>query len=137
MAGYWLLVSTLMLVTDSAATCAKVRLATCELVKAVSLGACSARPVARAPSEVTKSFMPDEIVELRSTLERTVVTLRSPATVPLSAKPVLSPVIAAVLRVDISILRPSPAFRDTPPVRVSATAITPVLLVWALMAAAI
>ena len=81
--------------------------------------------------------MPAALLELKSRPERTMLTVRWPDTVPFSAIPVSLPVMVALLRVDISMLRPSSAVRVTPPVSASANAPTPVLAAWALMAAAI
>ena len=81
--------------------------------------------------------MPPAPLELRSTPERKVVMVRSPETVPASAIPVFSLVIAALLRVDTSMLRPPAAVSVSSPVLALAKALTPVLAVRALMAAAV
>ena len=87
------------------------------------------KPDAEAPLPDVAMVMPVELLVLNVMSERTVVTLRSPETEPLKAMPVLSLVIAAEVKVEISMLRPSAAVSVTPPVLVLAAALTPVALV--------
>ena len=87
------------------------------------------KPDAEAPLPDVAMVMPAKLLVLNVTSERTVVTLRSPETEPLKAMPVLSLVMAAEVKVEISILRPSAAVRVTPPVLALAAALTPVALV--------
>ena len=95
------------------------------------------KPVAFAALPDTAILIPLGLVELKSRPERKVVTVRSPETDPLSAIPVFLLVIAALVKVDIAMLRPSAAVSVKPPVLASAEALTPVVPDWALMAAAI
>ena len=87
------------------------------------------KPDAEAPLPDVAMVMPAELLVLNVMSARTVVTLRSPETEPLKAMPVLSLVIAAEIKVEISMLRPSAAVRVTPPVLALAAALTPVALV--------
>ena len=86
-------------------------------------------PDAEAPLPDVAMVMPVELLVLNVMSERTVVTLRSPETEPLKAMPVLSLVIAAEVKVEISMFRPSAAVSVTPPVLALAEALTPVALV--------
>lgn len=95
------------------------------------------KPAALAPPPEAIIVIPLEPIELKSTLECMVVTLRSPETEPFKEIPVLLLVIEALFKVDISMFRPSAAFNVTPPVLALTVAVTPVLVVWALMAVAI
>ena len=86
---------------------------------------------------VVTSVMLASLDQFKTMLERTVVTERSPAASPLRAIPVAAPVMAALLKVEISMLRPSAAVNLTSPVLSLVAALTPVLDVLALMAVAI
>ena len=86
-------------------------------------------PDADAPLPDVAMVMPAVLLVVNVMSERTVVTLRSPETTPLKAMPVLSLVIAAEVKVEISMLRPSAAVSVTPPVLALAAALTPVALV--------
>ena len=86
-------------------------------------------PEAVAPLPVATMLSPLALVEVKSTLDRKVVTVLLPEVVPLSAIPIALPEILAEVKVDTSMLRPSAAVRLIPPVVVFKEAVTPVLAV--------
>ena len=94
-------------------------------------------PDAVAPFPVATILSPLALVELKSTLDRKVVTVLSPDDVPLSTMPIALPEIWAEVKVDTSMLRPSAAVKLIPPVVVFKEAVTSVLAVWAFIAVSI
>ena len=121
-----------------AANCAVPSAAICALVSSAMGASMEPSPEPTAPLSLLLTVMPPAPLASRSTPERKVVRVRPSVPDALCrAMPVAAPVTPALFKVETSILRPSAAVSDSPPVTGSTAALTPVSAVCALIASSI